>query len=313
MCRWIVDADQIQLNDFNSDILYRNDLVNSFLNNDRILGIEAPKGLGKTFLIKCKRIKSQERGVKCIPQDAMCDILDKITLEESMYTYLNDYTNWIDLWKISICIAIIKSDVLSEEVLNDFLNLIKKKNNELFCEIYGSLFINTPCQIMNHLINSKRNQVRTLQLLLPMFVSVIRKINQPIHIFIDKTDQALRDNIHFISGATNATRGPNNNSFWSYGQVALGEAAYNIFIQNAHVKVYFTIRSEALMGAELYTNLFLQIRSYVMKLEYNFTELKKMFEHYINIENDQYLVIPEEKKQNHQKHLLVLNLFLMVM
>lgn len=301
MCKWIVDADQIQLNDFESEILYRNPLVNSFLNNDIALGIEAPKGLGKTFLIKCKRKKSQDRGIKCLPYDSMCDILDKVTLEESMYTYLEDYTNWIDLWKISICLSVIKSDFLQEEVLSELITTFPKDENELFIKLYNSLFIVTPCQIMNHLINSSRASVRILQKHLPTLIAAIKTINQPIHIFIDKTDQALRDNLHFINGATNVSRGPSNNSYWSYGQVALAEAAYNVFIQNAHIKVYFTIRSEALVGAESYTNLFLQIRSYVVKLEYDYNELLKMFNHYIDLENDQYLVLPWEKNKSREK------------
>lgn len=301
MCRWIVDADQIQLNNFESDILYRNSLVDSFLNNDRILGIEAPKGLGKTFLIKCKRMKSQERGVRCFPQDSMCDILDKVTFEESMYKYLKDYANWIDLWKISICMAIIKSDVLLEDIRQDLLDMLSMEENELFKVLYYSQIIITPCQIMNYLISCGRAQVRSLQLLLPSLVATIKTINQPIHIFIDKTDQALRDNLHFISGATDATRGPSNNSYWSYGQVALAEAAYSIFTQNAHLKVYFTIRSEAMVGAELYTNLFVQIRSYITKLRYSYRELEEMFHHYVNIEKDQYLVMPDYKGINQSK------------
>lgn len=301
MCKWIVDADQIQLNNFENDILYRNALVNAFLDNDIALGIEAPKGLGKTFLIKCKRKRSQERGIKCLPIDSMCDILDKVTLEDSMFTYLGDYSNWIDLWKISICVAIIKSNSLTENVLSELINSLPKEDNQLFHELYESQFINTPCQMMNYLINSSRVLVRSLQKSIPVLIAAVKTINQPIHIFIDKTDQALRDNLHFINGATNVTRGPNNNSYWSYGQVALAEAAYNIFIQNPHLKVYFTIRSEALVGAESYTNLFLQIRSYITKLEYKPAELKSMFNHYVNIENDQYLVMPSEKNNNKEK------------
>ena len=51
MCKWIVDADQMELIDFheNIDILYRTHDVDSFLDNEKKLGIEAPKGLGKTF------------------------------------------------------------------------------------------------------------------------------------------------------------------------------------------------------------------------------------------------------------------------
>ena len=31
MCKWIVDADQIQMSDYDSSLLYQNDLVTSFV------------------------------------------------------------------------------------------------------------------------------------------------------------------------------------------------------------------------------------------------------------------------------------------
>ncbi len=133
MCRWIVDADRLQMHDFDDKILYRNKVVESFINNDRNLGIEAPKGMGKTFLMKCKRMKSQSQGIRCFPQDSMCDILDKVTFEDSMLKYLEDYTTWIDLWKISICLSLIKTDLTTDTIKNEILKEMKKQEKAVFC------------------------------------------------------------------------------------------------------------------------------------------------------------------------------------
>ena len=299
MCKWIVDADQLEMNDFNNEIeiLYKTDVVNSFVDDDRKLGIEAPKGVGKTFLLKCKRMVSQRKGITCLPQDVMCDILDKVTFDSSMSKYMEDYVNWVDLWKAAISISIHKVFIKKNEIAN----VLNTPQDKLYWDIFDNPFIVTACQIMNRFLNSERSEIRNMQMRIPTYLSINRSIHQPIHVFIDKTDQALRDNIHFIDGSSKMSRGPSNRSFWAYGQMALSEASYQLFIQNTHIRVFFSIRSEALVGAEQFTNLFLQLSSYIVKLEYGYYHLKKMFDHYIELESDTWLVNPEMRYMNHEK------------
>ena len=228
MCKWIVDADQMQIDDFNNQVLFRTKTVESFVFGDRKLGIEAPKGLGKTYLMKNKRMESQKRGILCLPLDAMCDILDKVTFSDSMGKYLEDYSNWVDLWKAAICISIHKiymqDPALEKELLSE-MKSAENSSDQLYLNIYFNPFIVTACQIMNCLINSERALVRALQTRIPFYMAILKQIRQPVHVFIDKTDQALRDNLHYISGSSKMSRGPNNRSYWSYGQLALAEAS----------------------------------------------------------------------------------------
>lgn len=299
MCNWIVDADQLEMEDFNNDIkiLYKTDIVDSYINNDKKLGIEAPKGLGKTFLLKCKRIKSQRSGITCFPNNALCDILDKVTFNSSMSSYMENYANWVDLWKASVSISIHKA-LINEEEIRKVLN---EEQDQLYWRIFENPYITTACQIMNVLLISDRADVYRLQTRIPVLITLNNSLHQPIHVFIDKTDQALRDNIHYIDGSSKMSRGPINRSFWAYSQIALAEASYQLFIQNSHIKVFFSIRSEALVGAEQYTDVFLQLRSYIVKLEYEYGQLKKMFDHYIELEADKWLVKPELRFANHEK------------
>lgn len=240
---------------------------------------------------------SQRKGITCLPQDVMCDILDKVTFDSSMGKYMEDYANWVDLWKAAISISIHKAFIKKDEIFA----VLNTPDDKLYWDIFNNPYILTACQIMNYLLNSERSDVRNMQMRIPTFLAIKRSIHQPIHIFIDKTDQALRDNIHFIDGSSKMSRGPSNRSFWAYGQMALSEASYQLFIQNTHIRVFFSIRSEALVGAEQYTNLFLQLRSYIVKLEYGYYHLKKMFDHYIELESDTWLVNPEMRFSNHEK------------
>lgn len=301
MCKWIVDADQIQMSDYDSSLLYQNDLVTSFVFNETKLGIEGPKGLGKTFLMKSKRMVSNGKGIFCIPQNAMCDILDKVTFEESLSKYLEDYTNWVDLWKLAICISIHKSCLRSDSETESLRTMLIDNSDETYWDIYNSPYLVTPCQIMNELLNKSRFYIRNAQTRIPTYIAILRTIHRPIHIFIDKTDQALRDNLHLIIGSTKVSRGPINRSFWSYGQIALAEAAYQIYIQNSHIKVFHSIRSEAMLGAESYSDLFLQLTSYIVKLEYSAHDIKNMFSQYVMVEDDNWLVSPLDRLKDIEK------------
>ena len=186
MCKWIVDADQIQLDDYNVNVLYRTGIVNSFLDNLNIFGIEGPKGLGKTFLLKSKRVINQQKGIYCMPKDSMCDILDKVTLNDSMAKYLEDYVNWVDLWKLSICIAIHKEFTLGQFVLNQLTD-----DDDLYIELYNNDCLKTPCQIMNRILNCQRIDVRKLQTRIPIYIAVIKNEIKSVYDKLNKFNRYL--------------------------------------------------------------------------------------------------------------------------
>lgn len=169
------------MTNYREDVLFRTPTVNLFLNSRNILGIEAPKGLGKTYLLKSKRMISQSEGVLCLPQDSLCDIMDKVTFKESMSRYLQDYVNWIDLWKAAICISIHKAVFKNDMKLCEQFHT---KDDELYRNIYTNPYLVTTCQIMSFLINSERSLVRTMQTRIPLYIAVLSSINQPIHILI---------------------------------------------------------------------------------------------------------------------------------
>ncbi len=304
MCKWIVDADLLQGSDFNKDLLYRTDVVDSFIMNDHKLGIKAPKGLGKTFLLKCKRMESQKSGVICLPRDSMLDIMERIIPSDSMYRYLLDYANWVDLWQISICIALIKA-VIPNVVNYQWQQLIQ--NNTLLRNMMSNELIVSACQAMNYLVNSDRSLVRDTQKSIPELMSIVKTIRQPVHLFIDKTDQALRDQIQISLGSSSMSHGPNNKLLWIYGQLSLAEAAYKHLVQNPHVKVYFGIRSEVFSDAMSITDIYLQVASYIVDLDYSFFDLKGMFEHYVSIEDDKWLVIPNLRNEDAAQAFIGLN------
>lgn len=296
MSIWVVDADQIQSYDYNSNILFKNDRVKEFLLDDKKLGIMSPKGFGKTFLLKSKRKISQDAGILCLPKDVMCDILENVSIPDQNDRYLSDIASWVKLWKYAISISILKNCV-DNSVENRQL-LSPASDDKLTEEIFETDYLRTPCQIVNACLVKEKRLVNIALNMQSVYITRLSVLHTPIHVFIDKVDQALKDNIHLIQGASKMSRGATNASIWTYAQVALMEAAYDIFVHNPHIKVYFGIRSEAYMEAAASTELYLQLDSYVVKLEYSDTDLRNMFNKYVACEKDEWLLIPSEKKTN---------------
>ena len=61
MCVWVEDADDLDINSPELEVLYTNRIINSYLSSKSgSLGLAALKGQGKTFLIKVRRKRISE-------------------------------------------------------------------------------------------------------------------------------------------------------------------------------------------------------------------------------------------------------------
>ena len=109
---WTIDADDIHLaTDFDEELLYHTQDVDEFLQADGnrfvVLGT---KGIGKTLLLKAKRISCQERFL-CLPRNALIDkpIGDKVFSSGMISLYGDSTENWKKVWLLSISLTALKS------------------------------------------------------------------------------------------------------------------------------------------------------------------------------------------------------------
>ena len=117
-----------------------------------------------------------------------------------------------------------------------------------------------------------------------------------IHIFIDKVDQAFSKDLQRIHGNSRLSR---NASFWQYSQYSLACAAYEILSANSHIKVYFSIRQEALIDAHIIAgNLKRNINTYIVSLQYSREDLFELFNLYVLKEHPTNLVNRHSQKNN---------------
>ncbi|MGD0295113.1 MAG: hypothetical protein ABSB30_14790 [Terracidiphilus sp.] len=234
--KWETDADNIDPRDIDS-ILFRNNIVDEFIETGNKYFLVASKGVGKTLLLKYKRHQletSNHPGRIFIPIDR--PYLDQVSRLESPTSqhvkYLRDWRNARDLWELSIslsCISHYYATIHSNPpsfwseierhspVLKDF---IITKRRWIPSHVFAEL-LNLPISTFRDFVNMEHVKVS----------QGLASVQSEMCIFIDQLDQAL---LHY-----------NDWHLWQAVQIGLLEAAWDVMRTNPHIKIYTTMRQEA--------------------------------------------------------------------
>lgn len=302
MCVWIEDADAIDMESNALNIVYSNKRIKAFLYGKTTLGIAGIKGQGKTFLLKVKRkISQKDQSIVCFPKDQMVDTIDSaFQINHQLYKLLEDYNNWVKVWKLSFAITIISSEYFQDLYKEkDFENL--KSSTKQLMRIDNRR--SSPVRVLKSILSSTRRTVNELYNDISKLLDLLDRVQNGVYFFVDKIDQAFSVDIHRIFGDSNMSRGPRNASFWQYSQYALANAAYDIFSNiNNHIKIYYSIREEALIDSyKIAPNSKRNIEAYLIILEYSRMDLYNMFKLYVESEDDINLSVAEIKSSNQEK------------
>lgn len=298
MCVWVEDADRLEVDSPELDIVYQNRFVLSFLNSQTCLGISAIKGLGKTFLLKVKRKRMEGLMSISLPRNKPVDTVGEIDLpsiDRSLHTAIHQYPFWEKVWKVAICVVIIKhvyNGDLAQAI--DRPRSLSRPTLALF-EIRN---INScPSQVLTHVLGMQLPDVLDVFADLPILMGTLTDINKSVSVYIDKIDQAFKHLTASLNPAGKDVNLPRNASVWQYAQVGLAEAAYEIYTGGTHhIKVYFAIRPEALSEAVcLCPQTFRNVNSYITDLSYSKDDLERMYCLYIQNEADANLAMQDYK------------------
>lgn len=294
MSIWVEDADVIQMETKKVlDLVCKNDSVTNAL-GENILGIAGIKGLGKTYLLKVKRKLSEDKSIKCIPFNRMCDTIDdSIAINQTLMSYLKSFEIWVKLWKLSIGIAI-----LSDKDNRSIKERVKKRTakNETFQELLS--IDNSDCYpsvIMNEMLMKDKSEFVCILNEIETVLHELSSFQYPINVFIDKIDQGFSDFTKVFKKKDMNL--PRNASIWQFAQFSLANASYSIYTNcNRHIKVYYTIRQEALLDSHLINpHMSRNINAFIVSLKYTKDDFQKMFERYIKCEDRDYLIMPEKQ------------------
>src|SRR3954454_13427285 len=281
---WVEDARNLdnteQLLRSTKGILEETPAIADFLRdetNKRI--VVAPKGYGKTFLLKSKRIllQSGNDNLSCLPENQLVDatISDSPSLSQADVQRFIDYAFWCQVWSVALMISVVKSSIRFSPVdPDDFRSPMIR---QLLLSTYSVL----PFDAFKRLANSNREfqQARRTQDFNAL-MSYYRQIRRPVAVFVDTIDEYFEEYVDSGQHAEDASYLHRNKDsrIWIVGQLGICRAIRELLGVNPHIKIFASIRKEAFNNLDYYDRNAINISSLVVQLHYSGDELSRIID-----------------------------------
>jgi serine/threonine protein kinase len=265
---WASDANQIDIADLNS-VVFRNEMVDDFLDRRNKFFLSAGKGLGKTLLLTFKRTLLWQAfhagdGVKggafFVPQgrpylDFMSDVRSLSKHHEQL---LSDLLDAKRMWSLALGVSALSHHAgLIAPADADEAAIFPRRMRQWLA---GSPI--EPTVVFKELLGQSVGEINRLIDETENFLDhKLRQVHSGTFFFIDKVDQALRQ----LPQAA-----------WIHVQAGLIEAAWDLMNANSHIKIHASIRQEAFSNYEsdIKANLF----GAATLIRYSETELRQMLD-----------------------------------
>lgn|GEM_PF-4202959 len=285
---WIEDARTYEASDdLAQSGLYQTDDIRDFLAKGQLFRsvVMAPKGCGKTLLIKFKRKVLDKSGTMLLPQNKLVDVNPGHAqpLQQSQVEHISGEPQfWSTLWQIAITVSVLKTRPGIEP--------------DLFEQPVRSVFENTslndPFQIFAELLASSTNLYFAAfkdyhSRLLPMF----SQVHHSIAVFIDNVDEFFSH--HLIQQRRHGLYGQLAQEYWHNAQVGLLMAVRALSGHNPHVKIFAAIRTEAFNAKKRDLPDLANLNAHILKVSLSYQDLKSIFEQNIKAERKAMLASPD--------------------
>ncbi len=285
---WTIDADDIQIaEDFDANLLHKTTWIEDFLDatrDDKFI-VVGTKGFGKTLLLKAKRIRYQERGHFCIPQDTLLDkpVGDKVFSRDLLNIYDSDIEPWNRVWLTSLACTALKQTELPDdlEVSPPLAHLLQNQQLRSVLDHFVLMLDYTPGDV-------HRCAQDTNTLLIPL----LRSLNRPIAIFIDSVDEYFNKHIHTPTWRASFS-GELSPNIWFLSQMSLVEVVYQLRRITKHLKVFVSIRKEAFERLADVSPMGQQYRGSAIDATYSENSLREIFINNIRGERKGNLASPD--------------------
>ncbi len=291
---WTVDADDIRVaEDLDESLLHRTPEIDAFLTpgrDDKFIVI-GTKGLGKTLLLKAKRILYQREGhAVCLPSGSLLDkpIGDKIFGREAIAFFAASPLPWSKVWLAAIALAALKQVGATEglKVNARLAALIADTQLHSVIDHFVRLLDCTPSEL-------QRCATETDGHLVPR----LRALKSPLTIFIDGIDEYFNKHVEAASAPPSVT-GELSPNVWYFSQLGLVEVAYQLRRINHHVKVFAAIRKEAYARLPARTAMAQQYRGSAIDIVYSPESLREIFVTNVNLVKTDRMVQPARARSH---------------
>jgi class 3 adenylate cyclase len=291
MPAWVEDAQQLteakELTSSQNSVLLRTPEVEEFLSNVNLPShaLVAPKGFGKTFVLKLKRLSLQEAGYKCLPLSPIVDrpMNKPPILPDEKIDILEHSDNWGTLWNIAFSLCLIKSLQEDQDIGQQLKRLLEEDNlpSGLFT-ILTHPYINRPFDILHDCLASQRSELYLTMAFAQPLTRIYSTIHKRLAIFVDNIDEYLQHYINF----SYSRREDVQEKFvriWHAGQIGAWVALRRLHGINPHVRIFVSIRKEAYHYAAKHEAEFSNLRSFRRELRYRREDIKQIIENNVSV------------------------------
>src|ERR1044072_1812683 len=290
MLPWRFDADNIDVRDITPENIYqyavvRTPAVAGFLkygSDDRKYFVVAPKGLGKTFLLKVKSKFYRENisGYKehCIPSgDELVEKLTnmRVNFSKEELGKFKRIETWEKTWELSLFTMILRN--FGVEIPSDLVNVIGEARTLL--DILGA-FLRSRSSV-------DKLHAHVSSFLRPRVAELHKRGTNQIAIFIDNIDEGLEEYGYNIKSSA-GTLSPD---VWINAQLGMMKTVCDICQRHKHIKIFVSIRSEAFKNLEAQTAL--QYKDIASILTYNKDQIREIFKQNIGITDPELMARPD--------------------
>jgi hypothetical protein len=291
MPAWVEDAQQLtelkDLSNSQNSVLLRTSEVEEFLSNVNLSShaLIAPKGFGKTFVLKLKRVSLQENDYRCFPFSPIVDRPSNKPpiLPNEIINVLENSDNWETLWNISFSICLIKGFQDDRDVHQQLNELLEADDiPPTLLTILTHPHITRPFDILHDCLAAQRNEIFAIMRAAQKVTRIFSTIHKQAGIFVDNIDEYL---IHYINFSY-LRRSEVHERFvriWHAGQIGAWLALRRLHGINPHIRIFVSIRKEAYQHAAQHEPQFSNLRSFRRELRYRMDDIKQIIENNIAV------------------------------
>ncbi|ASJ72038.1 hypothetical protein [Granulosicoccus antarcticus] len=299
---WIEDAQQLTESDIQQQtshsLLKRTQAVDDFLSesNIRSTALVAPKGFGKTLMLKMKRM-SLESSHRCIPTSAVLDrpLPRPPTLQKNLTSDLKNTELWESLWQIAFSITALKSFCRATDQSND-LSYVRSRlpRASQMVKILDDHHLDTPFSILHEFLSGSPNEVHSAVQVSHHILGGFSRINMPIAIFIDNIDEYLEAYINERPSERTELHAIYLR-IWHNGQIGAWHALRRLNGSNPRIKIFISMRKEAYFYATANEPQFANLKAFAKVLSYDRDDMIDIIYNNIRSEQKKKLVDPDKK------------------
>lgn len=293
MRAWTYEADQINIGDIDVENVSQDLVTNyeierflQFSRDDNKLFIVAPKGLGKTLLLKAKSqlYRSQASGYAFIPESELVERFtpNHFTFAKKELERFATLEAWEKVWELALHLMLLRRFEIS--VSREFENVLGGARS--LPDILAALLNSRSAldKLSRRVATELRPAVRDISRLagLTQIAVFIDNIDEG---FLNHTGSALKESLNGSGGLSEQV--------WINAQIGSIIAARAICVVNKHIKIFLSSRTEALNN---YQGPFrLQLDDYITYLTYSKSQIRSIVERNIEDTDSKDLVLPHAK------------------